>query len=60
MSETLAYLPRNEREQLSDLIHEHEHLFTDVPGRTSVVLHDVDVGDSPPVKQLNIHIEQIL
>ena len=50
-SETLAHLPGNEREQLSALIHEHEHLFTDVPGRTSVVLHDVDVGDSPPVKQ---------
>ena len=51
LSETLAHLPGNEREQLSHLIHEHEHLFTDVPRRTSVVLHDVDVGDSPPVKQ---------
>ena len=51
LPETLSHLPGAERAQVMDLIHEYEHLFSDVPGRTSVVMHDVDVGDSPPVKQ---------
>ena len=36
---------------MESVIHENSHLFDEVPGRTSLVEHDVDVGDSPPVKQ---------
>ncbi|XP_071483344.1 uncharacterized protein [Diadema antillarum] len=51
LSDTLSHLPGVERAQVMDVVHEYEHLFSDVPGRTSVVVHDVDVGDSSPVKQ---------
>jgi len=34
-----------------ELLREFAILFPDVPGRTTVAVHDVDVGDSPPIKQ---------
>ena len=36
---------------ISCLIHDHAHLFMDVPGPTDLVYHDVEVGDATPVKQ---------
>ena len=47
----LSHLQPSQREELKDLIHEFEHLFPDVPTRTNTIYHDVDVGDSKPVKQ---------
>ena len=32
-------------------IQEYKHLFGDVPTRTNVIYHDVDVGDAKPIKQ---------
>ena len=51
LSDKLGHLPENQKSELSELIHEYKHLFPDVPGRTNVVMHDVDVGDSAPIKQ---------
>ena len=51
LPEILTHLPGSEKSQVIGLIHEYEHLFSDVPGHTNLVVHDVDVGDSPPVKQ---------
>ena len=47
----LRHLSNTEKNELKDLIQEYRHLFPDVPGRTDVVYHDVDVGDAKPVKQ---------
>lgn len=33
------------------LIQSFPSLFKDVPGRTSLLQHDVDVGDAQPIKQ---------
>ena len=36
---------------MSDLIHTYRDVFPDVPRRTNVMYHDVDVGDVMPIKQ---------
>ena len=46
----LAHLSLEQQRQLSDLIHEFSHLFSDVPGRTDLVYHDIDVGEATPIK----------
>ena len=51
IDEKLCHLSSSEREELSALIREYSHLFTDIPGRTDVTCHDVDVGDADPIKQ---------
>ena len=33
------------------MIKDYTIIFKDVPGRTSVILHDVDVGNATPIKQ---------
>lgn len=48
---TLPYLTVCQRKELLQLITRYPSLFADVPGRTSVLTHDIDVGDSLPVKQ---------
>ena len=35
---------------LTQLIHEREDIFPDVPSRTNAADHDVDVGDHEPIK----------
>ena len=40
-----------QRQDLSDLLQEFKHLFSDVPTRTEQIYHDADVGDASPVKQ---------
>ena len=47
----LSHLPSDEQSELSQLILDYEHLFPDVPSRTDLVYHDVNVGDALPVKQ---------
>lgn len=37
--------------KLTNLIQEFSDLFPDVPQKTNLVYHDVDVGDSSPIKQ---------
>ena len=36
---------------MSQLVHECEHLFSDVSGRTDVMCHDIDIGNASPIKQ---------
>ena len=47
----LSHLSPSQREELKALIFEYPRLFSDVPGRTNVVQHDVDVGDAAPIRQ---------
>ena len=47
----LNHLSLRHRPQLQDLILHHRDICKDTPGRTSLVTHDVDVGDASPIKQ---------
>ena len=38
-------------ESLIDLINNYRDLFQEAPGRTTVLEHDVDIGDAKPIKQ---------
>ena len=51
MEQKLSHLPVREREMLKDLLGEFVVLFPDVPRKTTVAVHDIDVGDTPPIKQ---------
>ena len=57
-SDVLSDLPKKvehlspvEQNDLLCLVEQYVHLFPDVPSRTSVLFHDVDVGDASPIKQ---------
>ncbi len=47
----LSHLTKEHCEAVSDLIAKFPNLFSDVPSQTTVLSHDIDVGDSKPVKQ---------
>ena len=46
-----SHLSDSERDDLISLIASYDNLFSDVPGRTTAITHDIDVGDSRPIKQ---------
>lgn len=46
----VGHLDVAKREQLSNLIHSHLSLFSDAPSQTHLIEHDIDVGDSKPIK----------
>lgn len=43
-------MPERERVQLSSLLYEYDAIFTDRPGRTTLVKHTIDTGDARPWK----------
>ncbi|XP_066939693.1 uncharacterized protein [Macrobrachium rosenbergii] len=47
----VSHLSNGEQRSLKKLVFNYKELFSDVPGRTSVLEHDVDVGNATPVKQ---------
>ncbi len=47
----LAHLSEEQRAQLSALIQRYPGLFGDTPSRTSLVKHDIDVGDAHAIRQ---------
>ena len=51
LDEKLHHLTETQKHELSNLIKEYSCLFPDVPSKTDVAFHDVDVGDSQPIKQ---------
>ena len=51
LSKKLRHLPEIESVELEHLILEHSDIFPDVPSRTTIMNHDVDVGNTEPVKQ---------
>jgi hypothetical protein len=51
LDKKLCHLTSDQRKEITDLIQEYVHLFPDVPSRTDLAVHDVDVGDARPVKQ---------
>lgn len=47
----LVHLPAEWQAAFKDLIAEFSPLVQDVPGRTSLAVHNVDIGSSAPIKQ---------
>lgn len=47
----LTHLEGRQREQLKSLIFEFSSLFSDIPTCTSLIEHDIDVGDAQPIRQ---------
>uniref|UniRef100_A0A3B3R4L1 Gypsy retrotransposon integrase-like protein 1 n=1 Tax=Paramormyrops kingsleyae TaxID=1676925 RepID=A0A3B3R4L1_9TELE len=47
----LSHLPRSAQSDVTSLIERFRSLFADVPSRTPVIVHDIDVGDHLPIKQ---------
>ena len=51
LDEKLCHLSSHERMEMGNMINTFEHLFPDVPHKTTLMYHDVDVGDATPIKQ---------
>ena len=47
----LSHLPLVQRKELAEVITQYREVFPDVPSKTNLIEHDVDVGDSAPIKQ---------
>lgn len=47
----LVHLSEKQYEDVCNLIQTFPSLFSDVPSRTSVLVHDIEVGSASPVKQ---------
>ena len=47
----LSHLPSVQRKELAEVITQYREVFPDVPSKTNLIEHDVDVGDSAPIKQ---------
>ena len=47
----LSHLPLVQRKELAEVITQYSEVFPDVPSKTNLIEHDVDVGDSAPIKQ---------
>ena len=47
----LSHLPSVQRKELAEVITQYREVFPDVPSKTDLIEHDVDVGDSAPIKQ---------
>lgn len=48
---SLSHLSDGHRSEVMCLVAEFPRLFGDVPSRTHLIYHDVDVGDAPPIRQ---------
>lgn len=47
----LSHLSKSQSQKVEQLLHETEHFFPDIPNITYKIYHDVDVGDTTPLKQ---------
>ena len=47
----LSQLQLSQLQDVLDLVNEYAQLFPDVPSRTDMISHDVDIGDASPIKQ---------
>lgn len=47
----LSHLIAAERDDMTKIIRTYGNLFSDVPSRTTLIEHDIDVGNSLPIKQ---------
>ena len=47
----LSHVPLVQRKELAEVITQYKEVFPDVPSKTNLIEHDVDVGDSALIKQ---------
>ena len=47
----LSHLPLVQRKELAEVITQYREVFPDVPSKTNLIEHDVDVRESTPIKQ---------
>ena len=47
----LSHIPLVQRKELAEVITQYREVFPDVPNETNLIEHDVDLGDSAPIKQ---------
>ena len=47
----LSHFPSVQRKELAEVITQYREVFPDVPSKTNLIEHDVDVGDSASIKQ---------
>ena len=47
----MSNLASVQRNKLAEVINQYREVFPIVPNKTNVIEHDVDVGDSAPIKQ---------
>ena len=47
----LSHLPLVQRKELAEIINQYREVFPDVPNKTYLIEHDVDVGDSAPIQE---------
>ena len=51
LDQKLSHLPLKEKIVIENVIKDFCNIFPDVPNKTNLIVHDVDVGDATPVKQ---------
>ncbi|XP_073715771.1 uncharacterized protein [Misgurnus anguillicaudatus] len=47
----LSYLAPNQKNDIVELMENHRSLFGDIPSQTTVLQHDIDVGNAQPIRQ---------
>ena len=47
----LTHLREGQQQDVIDLVNDYVVLFGDIPSQTTVLQHDIDVGDANPIKQ---------
>ena len=47
----IGHLKEDQQQELSEVFDKYKDIFSDVPGQTTLLTHDVDVGDAAPIKQ---------
>ena len=47
----MSHLPSVKRKELAEVINQYREVLPDVPNKTNLIEHNVDVGDSAPIKQ---------
>lgn len=50
MKAKVSHLPPHQSTELLSLLASYPSVFSSVPGRTDLILHDVDVGNAEPIK----------
>lgn len=51
LSYAVVHLPELQKAELIGLINQFLVLFSDMPLCTNLIEHDIDVGDTPPIKK---------
>lgn len=55
----MGHLPVEQGAELKSLLEDYHCLFSDVPTRTNVIVHDTDVGDAQPIRQRFYRVSKV-